>query len=208
MDGGACIDTGWAPQCGHNKGQGCNMVSHTGPFELNSYNYGGYHEYQIWHCDEVCEDLRYCEQCEIGVAYRVGCGGTEEGQCVSCKQCGPGTYLASGCITDFYQDVSYDTLCAQCDAGSYSDEENIKVCKDCPEGSYSDVGSSTCTQCSPGTYQEFAVTSYCDACAEGTYQPNSGASSCIPCDECQAGFYRVGCSASSPGECSICTNTI
>jgi hypothetical protein len=217
MDGGICQDTGYAPRCSHNYGNGCYMLSEAGPYELFSYNFGDYY-YQYWHCDEYCADQRYCEQCEYGVSFRVGCGGFSEGYCQPCTQCGPGTYLADGCIPVF-GGSSKDSVCYPCEAGTYSDDPHNLGCKSCTEGTYSLMQATSCTpctQCGPGTYLAdgcfnpmagFSRDSVCSPCEAGTYSDEPHNLACKSCTEgtnsCESGFYST-CGGSSIGTCRPC----
>jgi hypothetical protein len=49
----------------------------------------------------------------------------------------------------------------------------------------------------------------CLDCSFNTYTPDLGSSACIPCPTCtESGFYSEGCSGTSSGGCTTCTNTL
>lgn len=203
-DGGICQNTGYAPTCSNNYGQGCHQLeSRGGFFELWSNNYGEY-EYQYWRCEASCAEYRTCEPCDYGKSFRVGCGGDSAGECMECRKCGPGMYRSYGCYTE-WNGFGSDAYCDYCRPGSYSMDEDNEWCSDCMLGSYSRGGATTCTQCSPGFYQAMYAMDTCLQCDAGTYQPNYGATDCIACAECASGYYKAGeCGGASSGGCEQC----
>ena len=206
LDGGICWNTGYLwPRCGNGYNQGCYQVSEGGPFDLWSGNFGDYYN-QYWRCDAACTEYVPCELCEMGVSYRVGCGGNNAGECIPCTKCGPGTQIVDGCYPD-WDGSSRDSTCYPCQAGYFSASELNYGCQYCMEGSYSDAGATSCTLCSPGFYQSMIIMPYCFQCDIGTYQPSYGATDCIPCQACAGGSYQTGeCGGDTSGcsQCSLC----
>ena len=85
-------------------------------------------------------------------------------------------------------------------------------CMQCPAGQYTPNAAYaySCVDCPAGYYAQAAGSSACTACPVGTYTLGTGSSSpsaCLPCTTCLVnGYFVSGCSGTSPGYCSTCTN--
>jgi hypothetical protein len=216
MDGGICSDTGYAPRCDHPLGPNCYMTNAINGRSLWNYGAGDYN-YQYWHCNSICADLRPCDSCWAGFSFRVGCGGNSEGWCQDCRVCAPGTRVGVPCYSGYGYD--WDSTCDPCDAGDFSLLDNSYWCEYCPAGTYSAAGASSCTPCPAGYYSAYQRMGYCDTCGAGTYslagasectacpdgyyQPNPGSDACIQCSVCSAGTSPApgGCTGSSDTFC-------
>jgi hypothetical protein len=87
---------------------------------------------------------------------------------------------------------------------------NSSICETCPAGKYSVLNGTinTCVPCPRGTFSNTMGSVACTPCPDLTHAIVAGSTSCLPCEKCPTmGEFRSGCSATSSGTCSQCTNT-
>jgi len=81
-------------------------------------------------------------------------------------------------------EVSRNSTCQNCSAGTYSNADSDRLCVACPSGSYSTA---------PGA----AACVLCRACPDGFYRADcstsGGGGTCLACVACGAGYVNVGC---------------
>jgi hypothetical protein len=109
-----------------------------------------------------------CEACPGGYYKAEACAGASSG-CAPCSQCGPGKIVTGGCFT--VGEVSVDTECRMCGAGTYSDGAHNMECRTCPPATYqTSAGASSCLPCG--------------RCQNGFYPLGCGNSSAGVCLRC------------------------
>jgi len=130
---------------------------------------------------------------------------------LSCIPC-PANQYASNCS------ISSVGSCVSCPVNTVSSMFSVGVtsCKSittampttattCLAGAF--FNATRCSNCTLGTYSNSSTATACTTCAVNTYVNVTGATACVSCVMCNAGLFRKGCGAESPGTCSICNNT-
>lgn len=161
-------------------------------------------------------------------------GSTGLSACIKCAEgtYGATTGLSgcSGCQKGQYNSLTGVTVCTSCPVGAYSGVDGQSVCTTCASGvSFSNIlGASACKTCSslscPDNSQEISscTTTSDQTCVSCPAIPSFsgwgqtpcswvctpgyfvGPTNSFCCSNCLPGQYNQGCSASSPGTCTIC----
>ncbi|EKX31733.1 hypothetical protein GUITHDRAFT_122074 [Guillardia theta CCMP2712] len=162
-----------------------------------------------------------CELCPAG-----SIGDDSRLNCIACQ---PGKFSSNrstacyDCAVGSYQQLSNQTFCSACRAGSYSAAiganssvtcrncsagyhspfAGSSVCQQCPGGYASTVGSAECVPCAPGTVS-LPGSGVCDDCEAGRYQPEPAKTSCLTCGtgRYQDSLAGTSCIACDPGKFS------
>lgn len=175
----------------------------------------------------VDDGCKACSDCEEG-AYRVGCGGLDEGSCRACAGC-PFGKVRENCA-GHYSGNCVD--CGACERGEfragcvYMSEGNCSACATCGQnkflygcGGMQGGACQQCVECAEGEYEvdacEGSQKRTCTSCKmlpvcdSGKFRAmcghgNQGA--CHECSQCPADEYRVGCGYLDGGKCETCPN--
>ena len=185
--------------------------------------------------NSTCQPCKTPDSCEFN-QYTTACNSTADGLCLNCFNKPPNAvytaaskfYAVSDCswsCNDGYRKNAVESTCEPCPAGTYainspstcsacpigtySSYTTASMCLECAIGTYSsDVGTTSCTMCIAGTYSSSTSSSVCSMCDSGTYSTSIGSSTCTKCTACtQDGHYTVGCSKTSSGTCTKCSNS-
>ena len=165
----------------------------------------------------AAQNINQCIQCNPGYYSNPGAS--------ICSACLIGTYNennnCSACPVGTYNNLTAQTTCALCPAGSASLDIgaiNITTCIICSPGSFSSVGSAACSLCPPGTSSNTSGSSICSpnplgtytnlsgsispiSCSHGYYSENSGNINCTPCP---VGFFNNKTGSFQNNDCLDC----
>eukprot|EP00045_Choanoeca_perplexa_P018471 m.292788 g.292788 ORF g.292788 m.292788 type:complete len:1973 (+) comp17829_c0_seq1:255-6173(+) len=157
-------------------------------------------KYELNNICTTCESGKYqsqsgaikcnnCGGCRFDGDHRVGCGGSDEGQCMDCPR---GKY------------EKFDE-CLSCQAGKYTDNTGQTNCKQCQTGKASNAigatSSNTCVSCSKGYFQPQFGQATCDPCPVGKYMDQTGRTWCR---QCSSGKYSNITAATDSSDCQVC----
>lgn len=220
-------------QCSQNRTTDAQCVPCTNALGISNTVYTGPSRSGYNQCPFKCIDGFYLSgntclscQCQVG-EYRVGCGLTSAGSCVSCTTMGPNN-TAGDTGNAFYTStgVPYntDTCMFECKVGYYLRFDGVcasigSVPLDaCQLGQEYTGPGPTCIQCSgsvnrvaPSSNAFYIVPGICEwRCDDGFYR-NADATACVQCSDtasmCTLGKYLSrGCYGASDVVCSPCNS--